>query len=231
MPLLTTGAGAYAGGGTVDPPAFTFQSVSTGSVAGSVLSTASSAGTPNSTRFVAILFSYVTNGTLSSAVFNAAGTPVPATVVVFGTDPGNSLYALAYAIVPADVSGGGITLDITVSGGGIFSGGDFSIYTADSSQFTSLTPSATGFNSVSSASSVTGQVNILSGGAVLAFGGRSGGTGTTFTTPNDPVVSTDGSLDSAVAGHKNNSSTFTPANIAIAFTAVDSGGIALAVWR
>lgn len=230
MTLLGVGK---VGGGVVGPPVFTFQNFGAGSNSSPVLSIASAAGTPASTRFIEVFFRSLTNGSLpTTAVFNAAsGSPVTATVVAFGASPSSFLYGIAYAVVPSDVSGGGVTLDITVTGGSIFGGGEFALYTADSSQFVNLMP-VTNFASVTSSPGVTGSVNVLLGGAVQIFGGPDGGVNTvSLTIPNDPPVSLDGNFFSLLAAHKNNSAAFTPASVSLAFGSPDAGAIALAAWK
>lgn len=220
--LAAFGAGSI----SVGPPTFTNRAMTAGSLVGGVtmhmaVTGAGSAGTPSATRFISVLFTQANgnNDTVTTAVFNATGTPIAATVVHLAStaDANTNDWWEAHAVVPADLTGGGISLDVTLNGT-VFGSPVFAMYSSDSATMNSQTP-VLGYATSSSASSLTTTAAMASGAAVLAFGGGVFGINTfTYPSPNDPAVSSDGNFGAISAAHANNSSVFATGRVTLSFS-------------
>ena len=221
----------------VGPPTFTFESSEVASNSFPSFDVSFSmpfnVASPFSTRFAAVSVQiYNANGgTLSSVEFNGSNVSFVKTGhnVSQGTEQ-----LFAWGVVPTGTS---LTVDVIYTGQQISCcvTGMF-MWSADSTQFQSLTP-VTSFADAISDPSVTGTVNVLNGGAVLAFQSEFGGTSNSFsfTSPNTPPVVQDLNANNAMVGHANNiSPAQSPASVTVQWSGSVSGvavDLSLAAWR
>jgi hypothetical protein len=225
LTLLGVGGPAVA----LSPVTLTYQVTANGGQAGSTLTfgTITIGASPSSNRRVVVIFgepNFAGNSILSATFTPNAGSPVAAdTISVAGSDSTTGmLTGLVSAVLPV-----GTTTTLTVTCSASTSGGTprFSVYTVDNSTLSSPTAPTSSFVQ-GTTSPITGTINTLSGGGLLALFTGFGTTTEGWTAG----VTSDGVFGTFDFGHLSNTTPSTPLSVTNTWTVSGSGNPDIALW-